>query len=559
MIRRRIVLGVLFLVLFGLGWWAGRGRANGDLYDQLDVFVEILHKVEDNYVDPVDPHRLIEGAMKGMLADLDPYSRYLDPRAYDQIQTVTQGRFNGIGIEVAIRDHFPTIISPIEGSPAWEAGLEAGDAIVKIDGASTVDFTVEDTALKLRGAAGTPVRLTIARSGEEEPIEVQLARREIELKSVPYAFVAGDHVGYLRLASFSTNAGVEVREAVKRLHAAGARSLVLDLRRNPGGVLDQAIDVTEQFVPRGSLVVSTRGRSRGQNQRFLSSNATPETAWPMAVLIDEGSASASEIVAGALQDLDRALLLGRTSFGKASVQSVFPLPGRTAAVKLTTAHYYTPSGRWIHRGRPDSLALAAAEDEDEDEVAVPPEGRAAADTSRPVYRTAGGRVVYGGGGITPDAIVGADSVSPALRDLEGRSLPSRFAHRWVARHPGAAYEPAPAGLWPEFLAFAAAEKGSPPAAELAVERARVEPAILREIARRRDGAAAAARVALATDPVFREARARLERSARAADVFGPGWAGSGNARSPRPARVATGKDAPTAQRPAARRSRSDAP
>jgi len=273
LIRRRFLLGMSLVVLFGLGWWAGRGSTR-DLYANLDLFVDVIHKVEANYVDPVDPHRLMDGALKGMFKDLDPYSQYLDEKSYANLQSLTHGSFSGIGVEVGVRDHYPTVISPIEGTPAWEAGLQSGDAIVAIDGRSTLDLTMAEAADRLRGTPGTHVKLTVHREGEDDH-DYAIERRVVETRSVPYAFVVDRNIGYLRLANFSEKSGGEVREALQRLRAEGAKSLILDLQQNPGGLLDQAVDVAEEFLPQRSLVVYTHGRVKNQDARFLASESHP--------------------------------------------------------------------------------------------------------------------------------------------------------------------------------------------------------------------------------------------------------------------------------------------
>jgi carboxyl-terminal processing protease len=514
LIRKRVVLGLLLVGLFTLGWFVGRSGASGDLYGNLDLFVEIIHKVEQNYVDPVESEQLVDGALKGMMRTLDPYSQYLDNKAFANLKTTTQGTFGGIGVVVSVRENYPTVISPIEGSPAFLAGMRSGDQIVKIDGKSSAGLSIDDAATRLRGPEGTQVTLTLRREGETEERDVTLERKVIVTHSVPYSFVAASGVGYLRLASFSENSGAEVRAALDRLRKEGAKSAVLDLRQDPGGLLEQAVDVAGQFLPKGTQVVQTRGRMRGQDQRFYTTEAGAERNWPLVVLVDPGSASASEIVAGALQDLDRALLIGRTTFGKGLVQTVFPLRGTEAALKLTTSRYYTPSGRSIHRAAHDTLAL----EEEEDSGDAP---AVTADTLPPPrFRTSGGRTVFGGGGITPDIVVLADSLPALTLAVERAGLPFRFANRWVNAHPGATAGGAlPAGMWDEFTSFLAAEKVKAGAPALAAERDGLQRALRRELARRISGDAAAARVALEGDVVFRRALEVLGRAKSPADVF----------------------------------------
>ena len=514
MIRRRFLFGALMLALFSLGWWAGRG-ATGDLYTNLDVFVEVLQRVQDNYVDPVKPATAVTGAIEGMLKDLDPYSQYLDENEYSGLQSITQGKFSGIGVVVGVRDEYPTVISPIEGSPAWEAGIHSGDVIVKVEATSTAGLGVEGVAKLLRGPEGTPVTLSIAREGEQGEQSYTITRREIVTRSVPYAFMAGKDLGYVRLASFSEKSGAEMRDALARLRSEGARRFVLDLRMNPGGLLDQAVDVAEQFLPKGSMVVYTRGRARNQDQRFYAGNAVGDVKSPLVVLIDQGSASAAEIVAGSLQDLDRALIVGRTSFGKGSVQSVYPLRGKTTANKLTTALYYTPSGRSIHRPRHAGFDPLV-----DDGDPAPADTASDSTQVRPKFHTSAGRIVLGGGGIAPDVTVTSDSLVGIAREIERRGLAFRFANKWINAHPGAtAGTSLPEATWSAFTAYLRAEKLDADAAALAAERAVIERAVRRELARRTGGDAAAMRVVLEGDPLFARAAAILDRSARPADVF----------------------------------------
>jgi carboxyl-terminal processing protease len=524
LIRRRVVLAALFAVPFVVGWWAGRGGAAGGLYGRLDPFIEILHRIEQNYVDPVEPDKLVAGAMRGMLRDLDPYSQYLDRTAYGNLQSVTHGRFGGIGVVVGIRGGYPTVISPIEGTPAWEAGMRSGDVIVRIEGRSTAGLAVEEVAERLRGPEGTPVGLAVAREGDADEHELTLTRRIIVTKSVPYAFVHEPGTGYVRLANFSETSGEELRAALAGLRRQGARAFVLDLRMNPGGLLEQAVDVAEQFLPRGALVVYTEGRARDADRRYTAADPSPDLASPLVVLVDGGSASASEIVAGALQDLDRALVLGRTTFGKGSVQSVFPLPNRTDAVKLTTSLYHTPSGRSIHRLQRAAQAAADAGEEDAEDAAGESDPHAApADTAaapRPRFRTQAGRTVYGGGGIAPDVEVRPDSLLPVVAEVERRTLAFRFATRWANAHPGPLSGDTLADeARRAYAAFLRDEKAVPDDAAWEAHRVPLERALRRELARRLAGDAGAARVALEGDAAARRAFEVLRRARRARDVF----------------------------------------
>ena len=526
MTRRHLVIVALFLTLFGLGWWAGRSSARGDLYANLDLFVEVLHRVQDSYVDPVDPGKLVDGAVKGMLRGLDPYSQYLDTRAYGQLQSMTQGSFGGIGIVVGVRDNFPTVISPIEGTPAWRAGLRSGDVIVRIEGKTSSGLSIEEVADRLRGPEGTMVKLSVHREGEDigdGDHDYTLERQVIVTRAVPYEFMADKTVGYLRLANFSEKSGEEVRRSIDELKRRGAHALILDLRLNPGGLLDQAVDVAEQFLPRNTLVVYTHGRARGQDNRFHANESNPQLQWPVVALVDNGTASAAEIVAGALQDLDRALVMGRTSFGKGSVQSVFPLRGRNVALKLTTALYYTPSGRSIHRLVKDSTQAA---DDDEDT----PESTRDTMTTKPVYHTASGRIVYGGGGITPDVTVLQDSLPPLAQQVEVRGLAFRFANRWLNTHPEP-LENAGDVPWSPFVTFLRGEKLSFTEAELNAQRPSLERALRRELARRTGGDAAAVKVALEADPVYMRALDVLHRAKAPRDVFAIAGAARGPTRT----------------------------
>ena len=405
--RRRVVLGGLLGALFALGWWAGGTRAASGLYSGLDLFVEVLLAVQANYVDPVDPGKLVTGAMRGVTRSLDPWSRYLDPDEFRATRGVIQGSFDGIGATVDQKGGWPVIVAPIEGSPAWEAGLEPGDVVTKVDGHSMFGLTPDEVGAKLRGGPATFVTLTVARADQEH--EIKLQREKVQVKNVPYSFLATPGVGYVRLAHFSAHASADVAAACDTLRTEGARALVLDLRGNPGGTFDEAVAIASQFLPDGATVVSTKGRASGTDQVYKSTRTRPELAWPLAVLVDGGSASASEIVAGALQDHDRAVLVGDTTFGKGVSQQIYPLRGSQAALQLTVSRYYTPSGRSIHR---DLGTPADDEGDDESDTGGPP----SPDSLKVrTYRTDAGRIVRGGGGLAPDVPVAADTAATRMR------------------------------------------------------------------------------------------------------------------------------------------------
>jgi carboxyl-terminal processing protease len=372
----------------------------------------------------------------------------------------------------------------------------------------------------LRGPEGTDVSVTIRREGLDEDFDVALTRRVIETPSVPYAFMTDDDIGYLRLANFSEKAGAETREAIRDLRKQGARGLVFDLRQNPGGLLDQAVEVAEQLLPKGTLVVYTDGRVKSQNHRYYAAENRPELRWPVVVLVDQGSASASEIVAGSLQDMDRALVLGSTTFGKGSVQSVFPLADRRAALKLTTALYRTPSGRAIHKQQNGHIGEVLALNEEFDEEGEPVAAMDEEQANRPVYQTAAGRPVYGGGGIAPDLSVVPDSLPPVVLRVERATVPFKFANSWVNTHEGVGLESTVSkAQWNAYVALIRELDDPPALKDIEAQRPALERGLRRELARRLEGDAAAARVALDGDPIFQRARRVLESARKPGDVF----------------------------------------
>lgn len=314
-------------------------------YDDLEVFADVLNLVETSYVDQVTSTKLIEGSINGMLRTLDPHSSYMTPESYKEMQAETEGEFGGIGIEITVENGALMVVAPMEETPAWRSGVKAGDKILKVNGESTFEMNLMDAVRKMRGKRGTSVTITIMRDGFEDGKDFTIVRDVIKVASVKNQLLA-DNWGYLRIRNFSKDTGQETAKALADMKKQGMKGLVLDLRNDPGGLLNQAVEVTEQFVNKGDLIVYTKGRIKNQDLRFTAQKGAGEAIYPMVVLVNHGSASASEIVAGALQDLKRAILVGNQTFGKGSVQTIIPLKG-DAGLRLTTARYYTPSGRQI--------------------------------------------------------------------------------------------------------------------------------------------------------------------------------------------------------------------
>lgn len=339
--------GALALLVAGMAASpvANPAASEKSAYSELRAFSEVLSLVEENYVNKVDAKKLIRGAIRGMLRTLDPHTTYLNPEFFKEMQVETTGRFGGLGVEISIRDGVLTVVTPIEDTPAYKAGVQAGDQIILIEKEPTKDLSLQEVVKKLRGKPGTKVNISVRREGEEKLLPFAITRRIIRIKSVRSRMLEDD-IAYIRVRSFQNGTGREVKDALASLKEEGARALVLDLRNNPGGLLSQAVSVSDIFLRAGSLIVYTKGRMNDQEHRFTSTHEVPGGEIPMAVLVNAGSASASEIVAGALQDLERAKLIGVKTFGKGSVQTVVPLSDGSG-LRLTTALYFTPKGRRI--------------------------------------------------------------------------------------------------------------------------------------------------------------------------------------------------------------------
>jgi carboxyl-terminal processing protease len=326
-----------------------------DTYEKLKVFSEIISLLESSYVEPIDSEELIDGAIRGMLKSLDPHTTYLNPKSYKDMRVETSGKFGGLGIEISMRDGMLTVVSPIEDTPADRAGVLAGDKIIQIEEEPTLDMTLADAVNLLRGKPGEPIDITIFREGFTEPKEFTIVRDIIKVRSVKHK-IYNEEIGYIKIRSFSKNTGSDLDKALEKVANKGVNRLVLDLRNNPGGLLNQAVEVADRFLDSENLIVYTNGRNEDQNMRFTTRNQAKKYNFPMVILVNGGSASASEIVSGALQDLGRAIVLGTQTFGKGSVQTIIPLSDGSA-LRLTTARYYTPSGRVIQENgiAPDIL------------------------------------------------------------------------------------------------------------------------------------------------------------------------------------------------------------
>lgn len=446
-----------------------------------DRFGSVYRRVVENYYSPVDHEIAMRAAIDGMLRELDSYSQYFDEESLRQLRQDTTGRFAGLGITVGIKDQYPVVIAPIEGTPADHAGLLPGDLIVAIEGRDTFGLTLEEVVAELRGEPGSSVRITIDRLGVAANWQVLIVREMITIRSVAVAEEISPGIGYIsmRQTRFSEDTSTEVEQALERLFASGVGGLIIDLRGNPGGLLSQAAEVADLFLPRGAPIVSVRERSGRRQETKVSERRPPARDTPLVVLIDGGSASAAEIVAGAVQDNDRGLVVGTTSFGKGSVQTIFDLREQDrAALKLTTALYYTPSGRSIHKeslntpggqllqvpfgdirlpaGMLLSILLTSADTEtasdklrarfDLDETAArrvlatplgelvgraPQRQDDAASKEEEAYLTDGGRSVYGGGGITPDLVIEQDMPPPYVQELRRHRVFFDFVVEYV--------------------------------------------------------------------------------------------------------------------------------
>jgi len=512
---------------------AGGGR----LSEHLRIYTAILGAVEDQYVDQVPSERLVSASIREMLRTLDPHSNFLEIKEYSTLQERQRGSYYGLGITVQSIDGSITVVSPFEGTPAFRLGIRAGDVISRIEDEDARGMSIDDAVKRLRGPKGSPVRITLTRQGYETPLEFTVIRDEIPLHSVPYSFMAAKETGYIRLQDFNETTACrpgepqdcarELEKALQQLAGKGARAVILDIRDNPGGLLDQAFAVSNLFLRKGQLVVFTRGRSKRDESNYITETESPWSSLPLVVLVSRHSASASEIVAGAIQDHDRGLIVGETTFGKGLVQTIMPLRNvRGYALALTTARYYTPSGRSIQR----DYGATALED-----YYVPGRERRGCDQPGEDARlTDAGRKVYGGDGITPDYCVSPETPAKFVSNLIARQAFVGFSRRFEAaatsgvtqitgtgsRSEALAKRITPIGrdfavddkVLSEFTAYLDAAKIAHTPEELAEHREDIVRRITEEVLRQSFGEGEARRRTLAWDPQVQKALALVPKA-----------------------------------------------
>src|SRR4051812_23850310 len=426
------VIGLVAVIsFFSGGWLLQRGVASdGNVYQQARLFDDVLGHVSTYYVDSIGETDLYQKATRGMLEQLkDPYSVLLTGDDYKALTEQTSGNYAGLGIQIDVRDGWITVVAPLPETPAERAGIETGDQIIEVDGKSTEGWKSDQAVKALRGEAGSKIGITIRRAGINDPIKYRLTRSQIHMRSVPPGTMFGTGVGYISLNPVSETSAEELRQEIASMKAKGMKSLILNLRGNPGGLLDQGVKVADLFLEARQEIVSTRGRARGSTKEFYDEARQAWPDLPIVILVDDGTASAAEIIAGALQDHDRAVVVGAPTFGKGLVQTLFPL-GEGVALKLTTARWFTPSGRTIQRiaKNEEDQATQAAMAVVADTVLGAPdkESTDSALKERPIFHTDAGRIVRGGGGIVPDLVIRPDSLTAPEREFAkalGNGLP----------------------------------------------------------------------------------------------------------------------------------------
>lgn len=434
-----VVALAIALISIAIIWAVGLGEATEEIrgtpeeggasiYSYVKLLDKVAFFINQRYVDSVDVRDMTFAGIRGMIETLDPFSSLQDVKAHDRLMEMTEGKYEGLGMTIAKRGDWITVISPLEGTPAYRMGIRAGDKIVKIDDKSAQGMSSEEAANLMRGERGTTVVLTIKREGVEELLEYEVERAIIELTNVPFHGIMDGGIGYVRLSKFSKDSGKELREAIEDLKEQGAKGMIFDLRSNGGGLLDQAVETANLFLEKDRLIVYTQGRTEVKKE-FYASDSPIYPDGPLVVLVNEGTASASEIVSGAVQDWDRGVIIGNTTFGKGLVQQIYGMPNDTY-LKLTIAKYYVPSGRCIQK--PERAKRQSGQEEPEEEGE---ESEIVEAEEKEVFFTKGGREVYGGGGIVPDLEIEQERLKSIEINLERQSMFFSFAVSYIAKHP----------------------------------------------------------------------------------------------------------------------------
>ena len=419
-----VVALVVSAIVFG-GWIAKKAdAAKPDYYmaisRSMSTFGKVYEEITKRYVEDVDPEKFMQAGIEGMLNTLDPYTVFIEKEDRSELQIMTRGKYGGVGMRISKRDGWPTVAEPpFENTPSQKAGIREGDKIIEVDSVSTKDLSISETAARLRGKPGTAVHIKIRRIGVERPLEFRLIRAEIKVEEITYSGFITDDIGYIRLAHFSRNVGAQMAHEISKLKAQGMKKLILDLRGNPGGLLESAVEVADNFFDKGTKIVSTKGKFANTDRDYKAERNPVWGTEPLVVLVDTMSASASEIVAGAIQDHDRGLIIGNPTFGKGLVQTVVPISNE-AALKITTAKYYIPSGRLIQKPHfyHDEKVLMS--------VAKP-------DSSK-VFTTDSGREVKGNGGIQPDIRVERRQLPRIVIEMIMKSMFFNFSLEYTATH-----------------------------------------------------------------------------------------------------------------------------
>lgn len=439
---RFVFLFIILLTVSVVGHGSGEDTLRQDkdqryreVRSQIKLLWDVYSEVNKRYVDDVNLEEFIKAGINGMLETLDPYTVFFEPEQADDLEILTTGQYGGVGIEIGLRgrDKELTVISPIEDTPSSRKGMQSGDVIIAVDGKSTKGFSTSEAAKHIRGEAGTDVTLTIRRSGYDKPLDYTLTRENIVIHDVAYAGMLDDGIGYIKLIRFSGRADFELRKALDDVMSQNPEGLVLDLRSNPGGLLPSAVAVAGQFLKQSDPIVKTQGRFHNSDREFKATGKPLASDVPLVVLVNGGSASASEIVAGAIQDLDRGVIVGTTSFGKGLVQTVVHLKEKSA-LKVTTARYYTPSGRLIQRDRSKDHEPTLSSSDPMGSTTLPDSIASDVESAAERYFTRNGREVTGGGGITPDIIIKLDPIDPVGVEMYRRDLFFTFMSEYFQDH-----------------------------------------------------------------------------------------------------------------------------